>query len=117
MPLYDYHCEANGRTIEVEHPWSLELKTWGELLDFTNLENDGTPREARIERWIGLPKIVRQRTEQDEDEDSKERERQFARRGLHPMGCPCCFPMMGPGISAFQEKLRQSLIGKEDDEG
>ena len=31
MPLYDYCCEANGRTVEVIHPMDITLTTWGEL--------------------------------------------------------------------------------------
>lgn len=31
MPVYRYHCEANGRTIDVEHPMDVVLRHWGEL--------------------------------------------------------------------------------------
>lgn len=31
MPSYDYYCEANDRTIEVQHPMRVKLKTWGEV--------------------------------------------------------------------------------------
>ena len=31
MPRYDYYCEENDQTIEVEHASGLELRTWGEL--------------------------------------------------------------------------------------
>lgn len=31
MPAYDYYCETNGRTIEVNHPISAALSTWLEL--------------------------------------------------------------------------------------
>lgn len=31
MPTYTYHCEANGRTVEVRHGIDVELTTWGEV--------------------------------------------------------------------------------------
>lgn len=31
MPVYDYHCEANGQTVEVKHRVDVELTTWGEV--------------------------------------------------------------------------------------
>ena len=31
MPRYDYHCEDNEQTLEVEHAAGIDLKTWGEL--------------------------------------------------------------------------------------
>jgi hypothetical protein len=31
MPVYDYFCESNGRTIEVRHRVDVELGTWGEV--------------------------------------------------------------------------------------
>ena len=33
MPAYDYHCETNGRTVEVSHTMTTLLQTWGELCD------------------------------------------------------------------------------------
>ena len=31
MPTYEYHCESNGRTVEVSHKMAEKLSTWGEL--------------------------------------------------------------------------------------
>ena len=31
MPKYDYFCEKNGMTIEVNHDTDTQLKTWGEV--------------------------------------------------------------------------------------
>ena len=31
MPKYDYFCEENGMTIEVNHDTDTKLKTWGEV--------------------------------------------------------------------------------------
>ena len=31
MPVYDYHCEENGMTVEVIHPIDTVLHSWGEV--------------------------------------------------------------------------------------
>ncbi|MEJ6592451.1 MAG: zinc ribbon domain-containing protein, partial [SAR86 cluster bacterium] len=31
MPRYDYFCDANGEVVEVTHPMSQKLQTWGEV--------------------------------------------------------------------------------------
>ena len=31
MPVYIYHCEENGQTVEVRHGIDHELSTWGEV--------------------------------------------------------------------------------------
>ena len=31
MPLYDYHCPANGETVEVSHSVDAVVRNWGEL--------------------------------------------------------------------------------------
>ena len=57
MAIYEYHCEANGRTVEVRHGMSEKLTTWGELAELAGIEADGTPDESPIERLMsaGVP--------------------------------------------------------------
>lgn len=31
MPVYEYHCDENGKTVEVNHGMHVKLSTWGEL--------------------------------------------------------------------------------------
>jgi len=31
MPRYDYFCEYNGEVVEVSHPMTHKLQTWGEV--------------------------------------------------------------------------------------
>jgi hypothetical protein len=50
MPTYDYHCDANGRTVEVNHRMSESLATWGELCDRVGIEAGDTPPDAPIHR-------------------------------------------------------------------
>lgn len=52
MPTYDYHCPANGRTIEVSHKMAEQVATWGELCRRAGLPLDGTPGKAPVERLI-----------------------------------------------------------------
>jgi hypothetical protein len=52
MAIYEYHCEANGRTVEVRHGMDGKLTTWGELAELAGIEVEGTPADARIERLM-----------------------------------------------------------------
>jgi predicted nucleic acid-binding Zn ribbon protein len=52
MAIYEYRCEANGRTVEVRHGMNEQLRTWGELADMAELDRDGTPADAPIERLM-----------------------------------------------------------------
>ena len=31
MPVYEYYCETNDRTVEVAHPMGVNLEIWGEV--------------------------------------------------------------------------------------
>jgi hypothetical protein len=53
MPMYDYHCEANGRTVEVVHGMSRRFETWGELCEYAKLEPGATPLDAPVKRLVG----------------------------------------------------------------
>ncbi len=52
MAVYDYYCKANQRTIEVRHPMSETLKTWGELCLRADIEPGDTPADSPITRLI-----------------------------------------------------------------
>lgn len=53
MPMYDYHCEANGRTVEVVHGMSMRLETWGDLCEYARLDLGDTPADSPIKRLVG----------------------------------------------------------------
>ena len=53
MPLYEYHCAANGQSVEVVHRMSERYETWGELCENAKLDLGDTPADAPIERLIG----------------------------------------------------------------
>jgi len=53
MPLYDYQCPANGVQIEIHHPMTLSIKTWGELCAQSGHELGDTPADAPVEKMVG----------------------------------------------------------------
>ena len=55
MPYYEYRCGANGRTLEVRHPMTARLETWGELTELAGADPGETPRDAPIERLMSAP--------------------------------------------------------------
>ena len=57
MPLYEYHCEANGETLEVSHTMKVVLKTWGELCEHAGQDLGDTPRETPIKKLISAVNI------------------------------------------------------------
>jgi predicted nucleic acid-binding Zn ribbon protein len=44
MPTYEYHCRANGRTVEVSHKLADRIRTWGDFC-----------RRAAATRHCGAP--------------------------------------------------------------
>lgn len=52
MPKYDYRCDHNGRTIEVTHPMSDSLSTWGELCALADIDGSDTPADSPVHKII-----------------------------------------------------------------
>lgn len=52
MPRYDYLCPDNGRVVEVTHPISKKLSTWGEVCELAGLAHGETAVSAPVERVI-----------------------------------------------------------------
>lgn len=48
MPTYDYHCAANGRTVQIQHRMSEEVTTWGELCRRAGEETGETAADAPV---------------------------------------------------------------------
>jgi len=55
MPYYEYHCGANGRTLEVRHPMATRLETWGELSEAAGADPGDTPLDAPVDRLMSAP--------------------------------------------------------------
>jgi hypothetical protein len=52
MITYQYHCPANGHTVEVQHGMKESLATWGEVCRRAGTDLNGTPADAAVERLI-----------------------------------------------------------------
>ena len=52
MPRYDYHCDANGLTVEVVHSISEKLETWGELCERAGIDVGETAVDAGVRKVI-----------------------------------------------------------------
>jgi predicted nucleic acid-binding Zn ribbon protein len=59
MPKYDYLCEANGQIVEVSHPMSERLATWGEVCERTLQQTGDTPADAPVKKLITGGGVVR----------------------------------------------------------
>ncbi len=57
MPTYDYHCPANGRTVEVKHAMSARVRTWGELCALAGLPTESTPAETPVAKQLAATNI------------------------------------------------------------
>ena len=52
MPVYEYHCDANGRTVEVNHAIGSKIKTWGELCYAARIDLGDTDPMLPVRRVI-----------------------------------------------------------------
>ena len=55
MPVYDYFCEANGRTVEVSHPLDADLSIWGEVCYVAQIPLGDTDPTAPVRRVLTRP--------------------------------------------------------------
>jgi hypothetical protein len=58
MPTYDYHCQTNGRTVEVKHRMSEEVTNWGQLCALAGISLDGTPAETPVAKKLTATAIA-----------------------------------------------------------
>ena len=54
MPYYEYHCIANGRTLEVRHGMNERVTTWGELAEMAGAPPGTTPAGTPVERLMSV---------------------------------------------------------------
>ena len=52
MPNYDYFCEENGKTVEVNHGIKTKLSTWGEVCFTAQIPLGDTDFSAPVRRVI-----------------------------------------------------------------
>lgn len=73
--FYQYFCERNGQTIEVEHRVSERLKTWGEVCRRARIDPGTTPLDTEVIRMISNANpIVWRLKGLDKDKPSKKLE-------------------------------------------
>jgi hypothetical protein len=53
MPIYEYQCKANGRTVEVVHRMAVRFSTWQELCEHAQIVLGDTPSDAEVVRLVG----------------------------------------------------------------
>ena len=70
MPKYDYFCEANGRTVEVNHDVNTKLKTWGEVCFVAQISLNNTDALEPVRLSINAFVSVSSGVLNKEDDDS-----------------------------------------------
>lgn len=58
MPVYEYYCDANGRTVEVLHPMDVSLDIWGEVCYVAQIPLGDTDPAAPVRRVLTSPPAV-----------------------------------------------------------
>ena len=58
MPTYEYFCPANGRSVEVLHPMSKTLATWGDVCAAQDLDPADTAPETPVEKKWGAGVVL-----------------------------------------------------------
>ena len=71
MPFYQYFCEKNQLTVEVKHPVSQRLKTWGEVCECGRINPGDISLDSSVVRLISKPSAVSWKLKgMDKDEPS-----------------------------------------------
>lgn len=50
MPTYDYRCDHNNRVVEVSHPMSETISTWGDLCACADIDVGATAADSPVHR-------------------------------------------------------------------
>lgn len=53
MPLYDYECPANGVRIEIHHPMTETISTWGQLCERSGHPLGDTAADEPVAKMVG----------------------------------------------------------------
>ena len=52
MPVYEYHCDENGKTVEVNHAFEIKIRNWGELCFAAQIDFGNTNPLAPVRKII-----------------------------------------------------------------
>lgn len=58
MPVYEYYCEENGRSVQVRHGIDVELTTWGEVCYAGQVDMGDTDFLAPVRKVLSPPAIA-----------------------------------------------------------
>ncbi|MDG2302125.1 MAG: zinc ribbon domain-containing protein [Gammaproteobacteria bacterium] len=53
LPIYEYQCKANGRTVEVVHRMADRFSSWQELCEHAQIGLGDTPGDSEVVRLVG----------------------------------------------------------------
>jgi len=70
MAFYRYYCEKNETTIEVAHPMTMRLKTWGEVCAQADKDPGTTPLKTPVVRLMGAIPMIHKTKGLDKDQPS-----------------------------------------------
>ena len=58
MPTYEYYCPANHKTLEVMHPMSHKVATWGELCALAEVKPGKIDANEPVEKLLSAGMFV-----------------------------------------------------------
>ena len=87
MPTYDYHCDANGRTLAVRHPMAEAVSTWGELCARAAADPGDTAPDTPVHKILTASAVVSSAS---------------LGSGCEPMGGGCGMGPCGGGMCQYQ---------------
>jgi hypothetical protein len=65
MPVYEYLCPANMTAVEVLHPMTETVETWGRLCELAGIDPGNTPPDTSVEKQLHAPGIATPRGDSD----------------------------------------------------
>ena len=58
MPVYEYFCPENQRTVEVFHGMNEKAETWGQLCKMAKMDPGKTDPNSEVERLLFPPQVA-----------------------------------------------------------
>lgn len=58
MPTYEYYCPANRQTLEVMHPMSRTVETWGQLCELADAKPGKTASHEPVEKLLSAGMVI-----------------------------------------------------------
>jgi len=84
MPTYEYYCTDNHQTLEVMHPMSTAVETWGQLCELAEQDPGATPADTPVDKLLSAGMVLAKKPDASECSGP-------------PMGGGCCGGVCGGG--------------------